>query len=136
MFSFLKPKEPINAKILDYKSLREEEKGEMFSTFLSQESEKIIKSIKLHFTLRTDNFKPRENKESSEKQRFLIDLTNLLTKVLGLADESWELIGQFVRRVIAEERYEKVLFKDELLIADYFRIQLIYQVGTGGYYLN
>lgn len=59
-YSFLKPKEINNTQIIDYKTLRNEEKGEMFATFLTQSKTKIITSVKMYFTVRTEAFKPRE----------------------------------------------------------------------------
>ncbi len=81
----------------------QEKEGQMFSTFLSQQSTRIIASIKMYFTIRLTPFKPKEQPpNATDKERFLFDFTTLFVKVLGLSDESYPLVGQFIRRVIAE----------------------------------
>jgi hypothetical protein len=57
----------------------------------------------MYFTIRLSPFKPREQPQNAtDKERFLFDFTSLFVKVLGLSDESYPLVGQFLRRVITE----------------------------------
>lgn len=84
----------------------------MFSTFLTQSSTAIIASIKLYFTVRVEAFKPNEKQCTTEKERFMFDFTNYFVKIMGMAESSWDLASQFVQRVLVEEKYDRLLFKE------------------------
>lgn len=90
-----------NKDFIDYKTLREEERTDTFDLYLNQKKGDIIQSIKIYFSIRSDELKLKEiNSQLSEKERFLTDLTNLLHKTLNIENTHFSVLENFVKKVI------------------------------------
>lgn len=58
-------------------------------------------------------------------------------KTLGLGYESFDLLRNFIQNVIVEQKYEKILFRNDFLNVEYILKHMFYLTDySNKYYLN